>query len=348
MRRLGLMAMAVVAVALSLGNLGPPRQEEWQGAVVMNVVSVDVQALTGLYSGGLERFPLASGALSTCLGVGETVTASCRMSGTGAWTVLSVEPHHGLPIAFGTATEVTPERITLETPFGARAFARNADSDVAADVAVGTFVDLKYYRLGDGATILNARTQPGCRVLDGLLASRQPFVLETLRGPVRVAAPAPDLPVGTPLTFRYRLGADGAVEPLGTERRDGGFTFTGKVTERADHTLTVLDTVAHTGLVAAFRSEAVLEPFWPGELVRVTYALPAPPRLVAVERLPLKPVYFGTIQALDAERVRLVTRQGVTRELRVTRDTVIPTPVHPGDMADVIFRGEVATGIFKE
>lgn len=345
MRRLGLVAMALVAVALSLWNLAP-RPVEWRSAVVMNVVSVDASALTGLYSGGLERFPVAPAALATPPAVGDTVTASCRVTDGGPWTVLSVEPHHGLPIAFGTALEVTPERIVLDTPFGERTFARNADSDVAADVQVGTFVDLKYYRLGDGATILNARTQPGCRVVDGLLASREPFVLETLRGPVRVAAAAPDLPVGTPLTVRYRLGADGRVEPLGTERRD--LTFTGKVTERSDHSLSVLDTVAHTGSVVAFRSEAVLEEFWPGELVRVTYGLPAPPRLLAVERLPLKPVYFGTIQALDGERVRLVTRQGVTRELRVTPDTVIPTPIHPGDMADVIFRGDVATGIFKE
>lgn len=347
MRRALLAAMAVVAVALTWWNVAPA-PPEWRGAVVMNVVSVDAEAITGLYSGGLERFPLAPGALPTPLQPGETVTASCRLVEGGPWTVLSVEAHHGLPIAFGTAAEVTPARIVLETPFGPRAFARNRDSDVAADVKPGAFVDLKYYRLGEGATILNARTQPGCRVVDGVLASVAPFTLTTLRGEVRFAAPAPDLPVGTPVTFRYRLGAEGRMQPLGTSLREGGFAFTGKVTERTERTLSVLDTVAHTGDVVTFRSETPLESYWPGELVRVTYALPAPPRLLAVERRPLTPVYFGTVQVLDAQRVRLVTRQGVTRELRVTPETVIPAPVRPGDMADVIFRGDMATGIFKE
>lgn len=367
MRRL-LLALAVLGlcacgeappVPVAPPTAPPGNRHEWRASVVMNVISVDDAALTGIYSGGVSRFRLAEGAVvPKPLRAGETVSAACRMAASGAWVVLSVERHHGLPIAFGTVRARTAGSLVLETPFGTKPFTLNADSDVAGDVQVGAFADLKYYRLRGTATVLNGRAQPGCRVAEGILAARGPdsFSLRTLRGTIPFAAPAPDLEVGTPVTFRYRLDDADRVQPLSLEERAGPFRFLGKVTEHGDRTLSVIDVVDHTGDVVTFQAEEPLGDLHPGDLVQVSYDLPEaglPPRLLGLEKRPLRPVYFGTVVSIDRERIRLVTRQGVTRDLRVTGATVVPAPIRPGDMADVIYRREgqglpVATGIFKE
>lgn len=337
---------------------------DWRASVVMNALSVDAEALTGIYSGGVERFRRAPGtAVPASLEPGATVTASCRIDEAGNWWVLRVDPHHGLPISFGTVTERSAERLVLETPLGRRSFAINRDSDVPPEVRVGGFADVKYYRLGDDSVVLNSHAQPGCRVTCGILLESGPssFTLRTVRGPLTFGAPGPGLEPGTPVSFRYRIDEGYRLRSLSLERQKGSFRFTGKVTGRSaeDRTLSVLDVVEHTGEVVMFGFASPppgLDDLDPGDLVQVDYELPEGgelPRLTGLEERPLSPVFFGTVQALDRERIRLVTRQGRDEQLRVTAETVMPVPVRPGDMADVIYRREgpgdpVATVIVKE
>ena len=343
----------------------PPRGLQRTVRMPMNVVALEPGRLTALFSGGVHVFPVAREVAVPALARGDTVIASCRSTATGEWVIQDIQRHHGLPIIFGTVKERTASRLVLDSPLGAFSLTVNADSDIAADALPGQYVNAKYYHVGDQRTLLNCRRHPGCWEEDGILLGRSAtgFTLRSLRGTVtfRTQVPAAHaLAVGAAVTFRYRMDARGHVRPLSLVPCQGGFQLTGKVTAHrpAEHLLNVLDVIsttrgeAHLEYQEAFPVLATLRP---GDLVHVTYRLgrEGPPRLESIEKRQLRPVFFGTVLSIGEGHVRLVTRQGQVHELRVTRETVMPRPVAPGAMADVIYRedgsGEqTATGIFIE
>lgn len=336
-----------------------------RAAIVMNLVSVDDAAVVGIHGGGVERFTRVPGpSLPPQLKGGSTLIADCVIARDGVWTIRSAKPHHGLPIAFGTVKARTPDTLTLDTPFGEAIFTIRPDSFVAPEAVPGAFASVKYYHVGTQATILNCLPMPGCMVEDGIVTGKDAtsFALFSHRGTTTFAA-APKglatLPVGTPVTFRYRVGEGGRIEPLSLEKVDGPFTFTGKRTEstRDARVLSVLDVVHGTGVTVDFTFDTpppVLRDARPGDLLRVSYTLAeGKPRLVTVEKVPLRPVYFGRILQCGDGMVRLLTRQGQTRQARLDGETLIPVAVRVGDMADVIYRetpGQLplATVVVKE
>jgi hypothetical protein len=96
--------------------------------------------------------------------------------------------------------------------------------------------------------------------------------------------------------------------------------------------------------VVAFRLDAcggACADIVPGDLVEVGYTFAdGAPRVDWLVEKTLSPVFFGEVTAIDDTRVELVTLQRQRKSLRMTDGTRVPTPIRPGDFADVVWRGE--------
>jgi len=336
----------------------------------MNFITFEKHAMIGISSEGISAFLLAPellhGRRLEKLRRGDTITALVRIIPGGARLIVDARHHQGLPVLFGTVRVREPGRLVVATPVGPEALVIKEDSDVTPDVIPGAFVNVKYYHLRGASVVLNCRVQPGCAVEEGIVAAKGAgeFSLRSTRGTTTFAAPPGELgalETGDLATFRYRIDEGGRVHGLALRKIRGPLRFTGKVTglDEKSGTLTLLDVAGGTLGEVTFRFEGrlpLMERLAPGDLVGITYALSkdAPPLLLSMQKKELRPVYFGTITELSGDSITLVTRQGLTRKLRITERTVVPVKVRPGDMVDVLYRaapGETlpaATGIFRE